>query len=364
MPQSVNASLPEPEEIETLAAAWDQLLYTIGSPVPENPLAHAQDTNTATVPVTVLSGFLGAGKTTLLCNLLRTCNENIIAIVNDLASVNIDAALVKSTTAETLELENGCACCVLGNDLDEILTKIGGRETLPDAIVIEASGISDPMGFAQTIANNRQTTLNGIVTIVEAPGLHDLLRDETTAALLKRQLSAAHIILLSKTESGDDINEISSALSKLTPGRPILAINETTPDSLQEIVLSASLKGARPDPVSSQHDYDGFASMVVESQQPANADDFFALMDRLPASIYRIKGVVNLEGSNGQENYELQTTGPRWRVEARSGDTHLTELVIIGQSDNSDFEQFISELRQLLKPPERKSNTDLLHRFF
>jgi len=160
MPQKPDMDSPQNEDVDIKMNAWNSLLYTLGGP----PVSTSNSTNTGAerdanqIPVTILSGFLGAGKTTLLCNLLADTGTNVLAIDYDLAGVNFDAALVRSSNAETLHLENGCACCVLGNDLDLMLKEIGCREEKPEAIIIEASGVSDPMGIAQTLANNSATT--------------------------------------------------------------------------------------------------------------------------------------------------------------------------------------------------------------
>ena len=95
-----------------------------------------------------IRGDLGAGKTTLLCRLLEQTSLRITAIVNDVAAINVDAALIRSRNAETIEFQNGCACCSLQTDLRDTLQEIGSRGRRPQAVLIEASGIADPMGAA------------------------------------------------------------------------------------------------------------------------------------------------------------------------------------------------------------------------
>ena len=108
------------------------------------------------LPVTVLSGFLGAGKTTVLSHILNNRdNKKVAVIVNDMSEINIDAAIVQNEVSlnrseeKLIEMSNGCICCTLREDLLEEVTKLAQQGRF-DYLVIESTGISEPLPVAET----------------------------------------------------------------------------------------------------------------------------------------------------------------------------------------------------------------------
>lgn len=346
--------------VDPISNAWDNLLLTLGGPALDRsgPADGVAEITEKLTPVTIFGGFLGAGKTTLLCQLLQQAPIEIVAIVNDLASVNIDAALVRESNAETIELENGCACCVLGNDLRDTLDALGRRPRPPDAIVIEASGISDPLGIAMTVENVASVTLDGIVTVVDAQTCSARTVDPMTEQLFARQLAAAHLIVLTKTS--EDTSSVVELRAKIETAAPGCAVIEA--DSLFEaddlgvgLLLGAALRGARPTLDFASHSYDGFTVELIDWRQSVCAADFFNLLDELSDAVYRLKGWVCLDevepeysgSSILQKGYDVQATGVHWRVLSREQNDQHSQLVAIGASDDASFLSFVDKLRSL-----------------
>jgi len=339
-------NLAESDE-DRLRIAWDRLLSTIGGP-PTEKRPQDSEANTAhlsKIPVTILTGFLGSGKTTLLCNILEEEPGNVLAIVNDMATVNIDAELIRTRSANTIQLENGCACCVLGDNLDELLTEAGLGDKAPDHIILEASGISDPVSLAQTVSNNDATVLDGIVALVDARNLASLKSNPAIAPLLMRQLDASHIVALSKTETDDDLDGWQSGIGKLAPGRPVIFLNDC--DDLSGTLLGSGTRGARPEPEQRTHDFSRFTSSVIQSTGPICGDALFEQLNDIPACIYRIKGWLTIEDDAKTQRYLLQVAGPRWRLETAQT-SGIDQLVVIGDSTDELYEVFCRNLSSLI----------------
>lgn len=209
------------------------------------------------LPVTVLSGFLGAGKTTVLSHILNNRDgKKVAVIVNDMSEINIDSAIVQSQVSlnrseeKLVEMSNGCICCTLREDLLEEVTKLA-REKRFDYLVIESTGISEPLPIAETFtfAGEDGTSLSDVanldtmVTIVDAVNfLKDydeakFLKDteeslgeedeRSVADLLVDQVEFADLILVSKTDlvPTADVDRLKAIIKTLNTHASIVPIS-------------------------------------------------------------------------------------------------------------------------------------------
>ena len=268
------------------------------------------------LPVTVLSGFLGAGKTTVLSHILNNReNKKVAVIVNDMSEINIDAATVKSEVSlnrseeKLIEMSNGCICCTLREDLLEEVNKLA-KEGRFDYLVIESTGISEPLPVAETftfadeegVSLSDVAELDTMVTVVDAVNfLKDYqeakyLKDKgeslgedderSVADLLVDQVEFADLILISKTDlvTFKDLERLKAILKTLNTDAKIMPIvhgnveidkvlNTGLFDFERARQAPGWLKEMRGEHIPETEEY-GIGSFCYEARRPFHPDKF------------------------------------------------------------------------------------------
>ena len=269
------------------------------------------------LPVTVLSGFLGAGKTTVLSHILNNRdNKKVAVIVNDMSEINIDAAIVKNEVSlnrseeKLVEMSNGCICCTLREDLLIEINKLA-KEGRFDYLVIESTGISEPLPVAETFTfadedGNSLSDVANLDTMVTVVDAVNFLKDYDEAKYLKdtgeslgeddersvsdllvEQVEFADIILVSKTDlvSASDIDRLTAILKTLNTTAKIIPIsngnveiNNVLDTGLFDFEKAQQspgwLKEMRGEHVPETEEY-GIASFSYEARRPFHPDKFF-----------------------------------------------------------------------------------------
>jgi G3E family GTPase len=349
------------------------------------------------MPVTIITGFLGSGKTTLLNHILSNQQGIKTAVlVNEFGEIGIDNELIINTDEDNtmVELSNGCVCCTINEDLVNAVYKVLERPEKVDYMVVETTGLADPLPVALTFLSTElrdMTRLDSIVTLVDCANFSlDLFNSQAANS----QIVYGDIIVLNKTDLVDEA-EVDLLEVRIRDMKKDARILRTTNSQVSlPLILSVGLFQSDQyfDDQSDEHDHhdhkhdhdhdhedhvcddhcehdhdhdhqhhhdhhdhsnhlenDGFTSLSFQSDQPLSLRKFQYFLDnQLPASVFRAKGILWFDESPKRHIFHL--SGKRFSIDDDEWKTEpKTQLVLIGQE--LDHEILRSQLNHCLCLP-------------
>ena len=281
---------------------------------------------TATIGLHVIAGYLGSGKTTFINAMLEAATEPFAVIVNDFGSVNVDAALISQSHDDVIELTNGCICCTVGDSLADTLYAILDRPRLPASILIEASGVADPVTIA------RYGHLGGLhpagtLVLVDATQAMATHSDPLLARTFERQILGADMIAVTKTDMADETDAalVRELLARLAPDTPVVP---AVPGVLASIMVAEKSLDTYEHPLHADH-----ASILWPADMFATEEQWLDHLSMQPSGCVRTKGIVEL--SDGSRRL-VQGVGRHLSISKT--DAHPTGVVAILVSPPSSSE--------------------------
>lgn len=316
------------------------------------------------MPVTIITGFLGSGKTTLLNQILQNRQDLKVAVlVNEFGDINIDSQLLVSIEEDMVQLSNGCICCTINENLVDAVYRVLEREDQIDYLVIETTGIADPLPIMLTFLGTELrdlTRLDSILTLVDVETFTPEHFDSDAAL---NQIIYGDILLLNKTDlvPVEQVDQLEQYIDSVKQGARvircqrgdvplplILDVGYNNPEHYADLLNQSETKQTHHykhhDHHHSKHlENDGFVSVSFVSDLPFVITKFQNFLDQLPTDVFRGKGILWFRES--QMKHIFQLSGKRCSLEVESWITPPSnQIVLIGRNLNP--EQLRQELEQ------------------
>ncbi|CAN5622669.1 MAG: GTP-binding protein [Actinomycetota bacterium] len=296
------------------------------------------------IPVTLVGGFLGAGKTTLVNRLIESGEKKYGVVVNEFGDVNIDSEIIEEMEdGGVAELGGGCLCCVGREDLSVALYGLVCRDEPPEHILIELSGLADPVPVAQQLLTTEWRgllDLDGIVAVADAVNLRETM-DEAPEG--KSQLAYASVVVLNK---GDlvgvaKLEEAEGIIEELNPMAEVIKTSRAKVETKYIIGLGAFSPDWKPRGHKLAHGKN-ISSVTLRAERPLRIEDWVSFHRRMMIrreGIYRAKGILHFEGMD--EPMLLQAVRGLYTFETYEGKHDGgSELVVIGRNlDEAEYRE-------------------------
>jgi G3E family GTPase len=304
------------------------------------------------IPVIALTGYLGAGKTSLLNHVLRAPGARIGVVINDFGELNVDAALVTGQVDEPASIAGGCICCLPDDGgLDEALAKLADPRLELDAIIVEASGLADPVAIARIIGYSGvgRVRSGGIVDVIDAAAHFDTV---DRGGIAPARYGAASLVVVNK------LDQVAAADRSAVLERVEMRVRERNPQahivgaiggqidprllydvagaaaageqlSFRELLIDGEV-GPAPHAHADDHGHEHAAAVTVTSDGCIDPGPLIDLLEQPPAGVYRLKGTVAVRDRNRVRSYVVNVVGPSVHIANAPPKARANGLVAIG----------------------------------
>ncbi|KWX57239.1 GTP-binding protein [Mycobacterium sp. NAZ190054] len=320
------------------------------------------------IPVIALTGYLGAGKTTLLNHVLRSPDARIGVVINDFGELNVDAGLVTGQVDEPASIAGGCICCLPDEGgLDAALARLADPRLRLDAIIVEASGLADPVAVSRIIRFSGVDGVRpgGVVDVIDAATHFDTVdRDAAPPA----RYAAASLVVVNKldripeTDRGAALERIERRVRELNPHAYLVGVTagRIDPALLYDVAADTDHAGqltfrelwSDTDPHDHDHDHDHdhthADSVTVTGQGCVDPGAVIDLLEEPPARVYRLKGTVAVRYRATTRRYSVNVVGPSVHIAVAPPNAVANSLVAIGM--NLDVDVVRERMRTALTP--------------
>lgn len=307
------------------------------------------------IPVIALTGYLGAGKTTLLNHVLRSPGARIGVVINDFGELNVDAGLVTGQVDEPASIAGGCICCLPDDGgLDVALARLADPKLRLDAIIVEASGLADPVAISRIIRFSGVDNVRpgGVVDVLDAATHFDTVdRDATPPA----RYGAATLVVVNKLDQvaeGDrpaTLQRIESRVRERNPHAQVVGATagridpallydaSAAEEEAGQLTFRELFFDAEPDtPHAHDHDHVHADSVTVVGEGCVDAGAVIDLLEEPPQGVYRIKGTVAVRYRGTTRRYVVNVVGPSVHIAGAPDHASATCLVAIGMGLDVD----------------------------